>query len=97
MKTKDFILELNKEFNNKLELKQNRNVQEIGNIFYEGIEICPCPFEDIYEEEKSEYKVYFKDGASAPHPTTVTIKGKIKNFVNRLKTEPDFRDLMLGK
>jgi len=97
MSTKDFIEQLNKELNITLIIKENKNISNLGNIFYEGVEICACPFIDIYEDVRPEYKTTFPGDREVAHPSTIIIKSKIISFLDRWNNEPDFKETMLDK
>ena len=97
MLTKDFIEQLNKEFNLDTELltvRENKNVPGLGNIFLGKAEICPIPLNDIYEERKDDHFIVFNDGRKILHPSSIEIKSKIILFLDRWNNEEGFKELM---
>jgi hypothetical protein len=100
MQTKDFIEKLNEKLDlkdNKLSLKENKNIRGVGNIFYEGVEICPCPLEEIFEDYRENYTAVFPGDRYVPHPTQSIIEAKVIQFIDKWNNEEGFKDLMLGK
>lgn len=95
MKTKDFIDSLCTKYKVSLTIRQNKNVQGLGNIFYNDVfEICPCPLEEIYEDVRENYSVTFPGDFVMPHPNMSMIESRISNFLYRLETDKEFKELV---
>jgi hypothetical protein len=89
MKTKNFLASVASELGVSIDIKQNPNIPTVGNLIIDNLltdEVCP--FEDIYEEYKTDYCLELPDGTRRPHPPMSAMRVKIDKFIAINKEDP---------
>ncbi len=71
-----------------VEVKPNVNYDSMVHLFYKGAEICAAP-KEIEDAPNPNYTNEW----GAVHPDSSVVLGKIKLFIDKFDSDPEFREL----
>ncbi len=96
MKTRpDFENEL-KAISDRISIVLNPNRPGLANVKLDGVDVCPVPAEEIFDEPNPGYKYTFHNGFQAQHKS----KSEVIDMVNsrlKLVETPEGADKFFGK
>ncbi len=94
MRTEEYIKEISKEFGKELEVRKHPHLADLVVIYYNGVEICPAPANEIYDNFDKSYCGNFGQDRMIPHPSKSMTRAKIAGFLTRWEHEEGFKELM---
>lgn len=87
MKIEEFESEL-RQLNADLSIRVSPNNVEMSGIYWRGLYICGIPSNEIFDEERREYK----NSAGHVHRTRLTAIAQVKQYLHRIENEPGFME-----
>lgn len=82
----DFLNEL-KTIDERLDIVPNPNREQLSNIKLAGVDVCPIPRFDIYDDSDPSYTVTFPNGFKARQKSRKEALAQVHDILERIKTE----------
>jgi hypothetical protein len=91
----DFAEELTK-LDSRITVKENPNRPGLANILLDGVDICPIPQYEIFDEIDPGYKITFHNGWTAIHKSRKEALSQVESTLQLIKTQ-DGADRFFGR
>lgn len=95
MNIQDFEKEL-KQIDPDLNIQINKNNPELAGIYYKNGFLTGIPSQGIYDEANGDYGVIAASGNMMRHRTRPEAIEIVKGLLEKIKTDPDYHDALLG-
>ncbi len=96
MKTRpDFEDEL-KKISPRISIIPNPNRPGLANVKLDGVDVCPVPLEEIFEEPNAGYKYTFPNGFQGQHKCKREVIDMVRNRLQMVES-PEGADKFFGR